>query len=96
MGAPKTKYFGNLSLDGIKKAVVEIPAKKTEYKGEQQLKVNAAMWDDGNISLSIWNAEKKEEIKLGNLRVSTLDNAQSTAATLGSADLTPKDDDLPF
>ena len=74
---PKQKYFGSLSLDGIKKAVVEIPNKVGEYKGEKQLKVNAAMWDDGNISLSIWDAEKKEEIKLGNLRVSTLEEASA-------------------
>ncbi len=96
MGAPKQKYFGSLNLGGIKKAVLEIPNKVGEYKDEKQLKVNAAMWDDGNISLSIWNAEKKEEIKLGNLRMSTLDGASSTAAPIGSADLTAKDDDLPF
>ncbi len=91
MGAPKQKLFGNLSLDGIKKAVVEVPTKVGEYKGEKQLKVNAAMWDDGNISISLWDAEKKEEIKIGYLRVSTLENNQSAPAP--AADTS---NDLPF
>ncbi len=91
MAGPKQKYFGSLSLPGIKKAVTEIPNKVGEYKGEKQLKINAAMWEDGNISLSIWNAEAKEEIKIGNLRMSTLDNNQSAPAP--AADTS---NDLPF
>ena len=91
MAGPKSKYFGSLSLAGIKKAVVDIPSKVGEYKGDKQLKVNAAMWDDGGISINIWDAEKKEEIKLGNLRVSTLDGNATQ-----SIDTTPKSDDLPF
>lgn len=90
--AVKQKYFGSLSLDGVKKAVVEVPSKVGEYKGEKQLKVSAAMFDDGGIAISIWDNEKKEAIKIGNLRVSTLDNA----APSGGADLAPKSDDLPF
>ena len=33
MAGPKQKYFGSLNLDGIKKAVLEIPSKVGEYKG---------------------------------------------------------------
>ena len=92
MAGPVTKYFGNLSLDGVKKAVVQIPGKLDEYKGEKQLKIQAAAWDDGGISISIWDAEKKESIKLGNLRVSTLDGASAPAAAASA----PAADDLPF
>ena len=92
MAMPTKKYFGSLSLDGIKKAVTEVPSKVGEYKGDKQLKVNAAMWEDGGISINIWDGEKKEEIRIGNLRVSTLDNS----APQQSVDTTPKSDDLPF
>lgn len=90
MAGPKQKYFGSLSLSGIKKAVTEIPSKVGEYKGDKQLKVNAAMWDDGNISLSIWDGEKKEDIKIGNLRISTLDAPKVAESKDDSKD------DLPF
>ena len=91
MPGPKLKFFGNLSLSGIKKAVTDIPAKVGEYKGDKQLKVTAAQWDDGGISIEVWDAEKKESIKLGNLRVSTLDGAPKS-----SESLKPQNDDLPF
>ena len=62
-----------------------------EYKGEKQLKVAAAEWEDGGISITIWDAEKKESIRIGNLRISTLDDNKAAAA--------PAEDtsnDLPF
>ena len=93
MAGPVKKLFGNLSLDGIKKAVVGLPNKVDEYKGEKQLKVQAAEWDDGGISISIWDAENKVSIKLGNLRVSTLDNNNSFTAPAAG---TKTNDDLPF
>jgi len=86
----KQKYFGSLNLDGIKKAVTEVPAKVGEYKGEKQLKVSAAQFDDDGIALSIWDNEKKEAIKIGNLRVSTLDNNSAPAQS------SQTDNDLPF
>ena len=92
MAGPKQKYFGSLNLDGIKKAVLEVPSKVGEYKDQKQLKVTAAMWEDGGISLEVWNGEKKESIKLGNLRISTLDGA----APQKSVETTPQAGDLPF
>ncbi len=91
MGAPVKKLFGSLSLDGIKKAVTEVPSKVGEYKGEKQLKVSAAEWEDGGISLTIWDAEKKESIRIGNLRISTLDDAPAP-----KQNLEPQEGDLPF
>ena len=93
MGAPVKKLFGSLSLDGIKKAVTGVPSKVGEYKGEKQLKVTAAEWEDGGISITIWDAEKKESIRIGNLRISTLDD---NAAPQQSVNTTPQADDLPF
>ena len=92
MPGPKLKLFGSLSLDGIKKVVTNVPSKVGEYKGEKQLKVTAAQWDDNGISIEVWDAEKKEAIKLGNLRVSTLDGN----APQQSVDTTPQAGDLPF
>ncbi len=93
MAGPKTKYFGSLDLAGIKKAVLEVPSKVGEYKGAKQLKVSASMWEDGGISIDLWDAEKKEAIKLGNLRVSTLDGNVPQVATAAE---TAANDDLPF
>ncbi len=92
MAGPVKKYFGNLSLDGIKKAVTTVPGKVSEYNGDKQLKVTAAMWDDGGISIALWDGETKTEIKLGNLRVSTFDEAPKAS----QAEFKAQDDDLPF
>ena len=91
MPGPKLKLFGSLSLDGIKKVVTTVPSKVGEYKGDKQLKVTAAQWEDNGISIEVWDAEKKESIKIGNLRVSTLDSSPQQ-----SVDTTPQEGDLPF
>ena len=50
--AIKNKYYGNLQLDNLGKAVKTIPGKveKTEKYGHQ-IKVKAAMWEDGGITI---------------------------------------------
>lgn len=91
---PKEKYYGSISLDGIKKAVLSLPDKvKENEKYGKQLYITAAKWDDGGISMEIWSKETGS-IKLGNLRVSTFDNAASTSAPADS--FKAQDDDLPF
>lgn len=71
MGAPKEKYFGNLQIDALNKAMDNIPAKLTNHeKYGKQFKVQAAQWDDGKITLSVWNSETKETFKLGSLILS--------------------------
>lgn len=72
------KLFGNLSLTGIKEALGKAPEKKTTYKEDEQIKVNAVQWEDGGISISINYKDASDQwqrINLGNLRVSTLDDA---------------------
>ena len=95
MAGPTKKYFGNLSLDGIKKAVLELPGKvDNNEKYGKQLKVQAAMWEDGGISISLWDNENKVSIPLGNLRVSQFDdNASSFSAPTAKE---PAENDLPF
>ena len=70
--AIKQKYFGNLQLDNLGKAVRTVPGKveKTEKYGHQ-LKVKAAMWEDGGITIDIWDAENKVSHKLGKLMLDT-------------------------
>lgn len=91
MPGPKLKLFGSLSLDNIKKVVTNVPAKVGDYKGEKQIKVTAAQWDDNGISIEVWDAEKKESIKIGNLRVSTLDGNSFSPPPAESSN-----NDLPF
>ena len=92
MPGPKSKYWGSLSLDNIGKAVKQVPAKfKDDPKYGKQLTVDAALWEDGNISLSVWDKESKETIKIGNLRLSQFQDGgeQSTKTT-------SEENDLPF
>lgn len=84
MAQVQKRLFGNLSIDGIKDALQKAPEKKTEYKGEEQLKVNAVEWEDGGISISLNYKDAAGEwqrVNLGNLRVSTLDDAPASATT---------------
>tara|TARA_R100000935_G_C2775420_1_gene139449 strand:+ start:400 stop:687 length:288 start_codon:yes stop_codon:yes gene_type:complete len=70
--AIKQKYFGNLQLDNLGKAVRTVPGKveKTDKYGHQ-IKVKAAMWEDGGITIDIWDAENKVSHKLGKLMLDT-------------------------
>ena len=64
------KLFGELNLSTIKKAFINIPNKKSEYNGDNFLKVEAKHWDNGDVSLYIWDAVNHEEIRLGRLKLS--------------------------
>lgn len=90
---PTKKLFGSLSLDGIKQAVVQVPGKvETHEKYGKQIKVTASQWEDGAISIDLWDGEKKESIKIGRLMVSTFDDAKPEA----KAQTAVASDDLPF
>ena len=82
------KYFGNISLDGIKQTKVELPSKFTEHeKYGNQLSVDATMFDDGGISISIWNKDTEQRIQIGNLRVSKYQIGDVQEAEAKGADL---------
>ena len=89
MASPKTKFFGNLLTNGLKEAF-KVESAKTEYNGEPQLKISAAQWEDGGISIDVWDADNKKSIKIGRLLVSKLDGQSAPAAP------SPADNDMPF
>ena len=95
MAAPIKKYFGSISLDGVKQSVVQVKDKVTTHeKYGKQLKVTASMWEDGAISIDLWDGEKKEAIKIGRLMVSTFDDNAKAESTPNTAGV--ETDDLPF
>ena len=95
MAQPTKKYFGSLSAEGLGKAFKVENKVQVHEKYGKQLKINAARWEDGGISIDVWDAEKKESINIGRLMVSTFDDKPKdghTAAVTSGADGT----DLPF
>ena len=94
MAQPTKKFFGSFDLEELKAAIVAAQKNDelSEYNGKKQVKIGGAQWDDGNISIDIWNKAEKKAYKVGQLRVSTLDNA----APQQSINTTPQSDDLPF
>ena len=91
----KQKYFGNLQLDNLGKAVKTIPSKveKTDKYGHQ-IKVKGTMWEDGGITIDIWDAENKVAHKLGKLM---LDKDYAGSTTSAKPEQSPsEDEDLPF
>ena len=92
MAGPKQKFFGSISLDEVGKAC-KIDGKMTTHeKYGRQLKIQAAQWDDDGLSLSVYDPEKKESVKIGNLRVSTFTDSTPRDA----APAVEVEDDLPF
>ena len=92
---PKEKFFGSLNLDGIGKAVKSAPDKVKESDFGRELKIQAAQWDDDGISISVYNAETKENIKIGNLKVSQFTN-KATDSLKESIKPSDVEGDLPF
>lgn len=94
----KQKFFGNLQLDNLGKAVKTIPSKveKSDKYGHQ-IKVKAAMWEDGGITIDIWDPENKVAHKLGKLMVDK-EYVQPTASEDPAPTTTEQseDPDLPF
>ena len=67
----ETKIWGSLSLDGIAKAKTSTPARfKNSEKYGNQMTFDAKMWDDGNITLSVWNKDTQERTYIGSVRIS--------------------------
>ena len=92
MKGPITKYFGSLSLDKIGDATKGAPMKvETHETYGKQIKVTAAAWEDGGISIECYNPDTKESFKLGSLRVSMFDNKDDKAKVA-----TEDKGDLPF
>ena len=95
MPQPKQKFFGNFDLQELTDAIKAVKANDeiSEFKGKKQVKIGAAQWEDGGISLDIWVKGEKKAYKIGYLRVSTLDGGSSFKPADNFA---AKDEDLPF
>ena len=97
MAQPAKKFFGNFDLQELTDAIVAVKKNNElgEYKGKQQVKIGAAQWEDGNISIDVYVKAEKKSFKVGNLRVSTL-NGNSSFAPAQDNLSTPQEGDLPF
>ena len=93
MAQPKQKFFGNFDLDELTSAIKSIKANDeiSEYNGKKQVKIGAAQWEDGNISLDIYVKAQKQSFKIGQLRKSTLDSNFSAPVKQDDSN-----EDLPF
>lgn len=85
-------YWASLSIDGIKKAMTEVPAKvKDSEQYGKQLSVNVKFWDDGSASLSVWNAATSERINIGKLMISKLEKQAPAPQAAPQASSSPFD-----
>ena len=92
-----TRYWGSLSLDEIGKAVKTVPGKyKVSDEYGKQLVIDATMFDDGGIALSVYNKETQERIKIGSLRISQYQQEGATQAAPAPAAPKSNEPDLPF
>ena len=93
MAQPKQKFFGNFDLEELTNAIKAIKANDelSEYNGKKQVKIGAAQWEDGNISIDIYVKGTKKSFKVGQLRKSTLDSNFSAPAKEEDSN-----EDLPF
>ena len=89
MPQPIKKYFGSITLSELKAAVAAAQSANnlSEYNGEAQLKIGAAMWEDGNISLDAYDKETKKSYNLGNIRVSQFDDTKPKGEAAPAEDL---------
>ena len=93
MAQPTQKFFGNFDLEELTSAIKAIKANDelSEYNGKKQVKIGAAQWEDGNISIDIYVKGTKKSFKVGQLRKSTLDSNFSAPAKEEDSN-----EDLPF
>ena len=68
------KYWGSLDLTTLKKAFQETPGAVKDYNGNQEIKIDAIKFDNGDIGLSVYNVATKERYRIGSIRESKFDN----------------------
>jgi len=54
------------------------------------------MWEDGGITIDIWDAENKVAHKLGKLMLDKEFTSEPAAPTQAAAEVEDPDEDLPF
>lgn len=89
-------YWVSLSLDGIAQAIKQVPKKYSEHeKYGKQLSADLKIWEDGTASISIWDKDKEERIRIGTVRVSQF-SQEKQAAPAAVEQAGPADFDSPF
>ena len=79
------KYFGEVELDSIKEAIEIKPDALDVYNGKKRLKVEAKSWDNGDISLTVYNDGKR--VVVGRLKVSNYQDGFNKEDVQPSTDL---------
>lgn len=63
------KFYGNINLTNTKEVTDKFKDNKKKVvpteKFGTQLRISGRQWEDGNISLSFWDAEEKKAYDLG-------------------------------
>ncbi len=61
------KYWGSLKLDELEKAMNSAPDKVSDNGYGKEFKIDAVVFSDGNITISVYNKETKERFSIGKL-----------------------------
>ena len=61
-------YFGLLNIDDLGKTIKSNPDKVVNKENYgRNLQIDGKQWEDGSISLSIYNKESKERFNIGKI-----------------------------
>lgn len=89
---PEKTYWGNIKKEGLDEVLKIAGAVQKHEKYGEQIKVKAAQWDSGNITVQFWHKEENRNIDVLVLRPQT-DGSYSVS----SVDDNDNDsDDMPF
>ena len=94
---PTKKMWGYLLKDEVEKVTKMAHLVKKNEKYGNQIAVKAAEWDNGNISIQVWDPETKTAVKILTLRPDNGQAAPSNALPrIQKAADDAADDDFPF
>ena len=79
------RYYGEIMLNKIKEAIKLKPDALGEYKGEPELKVDAKMWDDKSVSISVY--KDGERVTIGRLKLSKFNDIDNLNQATNPVDL---------
>ena len=87
---PTKTFWGNIKKKEIEEVLKIEGAVTVHEKYGEQIKVKAAQWDSGNITIQFWHKEENRNIDVLVLRPQT--NGTYSVSSVDNDD----DDDMPF
>ena len=87
---PTNTFWGNIKKKEIEEVLKIEGAVTVHEKYGEQIKVKAAQWDSGNITIQFWHKEENRNIDVLVLRPQT--NGTYSVSSVDNDD----DDDMPF